>query len=91
MQSPFFVDDTSLVTYNKDLDTLVNQVYMTFQKLSWWCMVNKLTISVKKRFVLFHTPNKRLVRNLRKITTGNMVIKRVDISEYLGVTIILAI
>ena len=41
----------------------------------------------KTNFVLFHTPNKPLVRNVREIATENMVINRVDAVKYLGITI----
>ena len=41
----------------------------------------------KTNFVLFHTPNKPLVRNVWEIATENMVINRVDAVKYLGVTI----
>ena len=41
----------------------------------------------KTNFVLFHTPNKPLVRNFREIATENMVINRVDAVKYLGITI----
>ena len=82
-----FADDTPLLMYNKDPDTLVHKLSLTFQKLSRWYMVNKSIISIKKtNFVLFHTPNKPLVRDLREITTGNVVIKRVYMVKYLGVT-----
>ena len=33
-----FAKDTSLVMYNKDLNTLVNQVSLKIQKLGRWCM-----------------------------------------------------
>ena len=38
-------------------------------------------------FVLFPTPNKPLVRNVREIATENMVINSVDAVKYLGITI----
>ena len=83
-----FADDTSLVMYDNDLNILVNHVSLTFQKLSRWCMENKLTISMEKTNFLFsHTPNKPLVRNVREIATENMVITRVDAIKYLGITI----
>ena len=83
-----FADDTSLVMYDNDLNRLINHVSLTFQKLSRWCIENKLTISMEKtNFVLFHTPNKPLVRNVREIATKNMVINRVDAVKYIGVTI----
>ena len=41
----------------------------------------------KNIFVLFHTPNKPLVRNGWEIATENMVINRVDAVKYLGITI----
>ena len=60
----------------------------TVQKLCHWCIENKLTISIEKtNFVLFHTLNKPLVKNLREIETEAMNIKRVDVVTYLGVTI----
>ena len=74
--------------YDNDLNRLVNHVSLAFQKLSRWCIENKLTISMEKtNFVLFHTPNKPLVRNVREIATENMVISRVDAVKYLGITI----
>ena len=82
-----FADDTSLVMYDNDLNILVNHVSLTFQKLSRWCIENKLKISVEKtNFVSFHTPNKPLDRNVREIATENMVINRVDEVKYLGIT-----
>ena len=58
-----------------------------FQKLSRWCIENKLTISMEKtNFVLFHTPNKPFVRNYL-IATENIVINHVDAVKYLGITI----
>ena len=83
-----FADDTALILYEKDLNTLVSAVSRTVQKLCRWCIENKLTISIEKtNFVLFHTPNKPLVKNLREIETEAMNIKRVDVITYLGVTI----
>ena len=83
-----FADDTALILYEKDLNTLVSAVSRTVQKLCRWCIENKLTISIEKtNFVLFHTPNKPLVKNLREIETEAMNIKRADVVTYLGVTI----
>ena len=60
----------------------------TVQKLCRWCIENKLTKSIEKtNFVLFHTPNKPLVKNRREIETEAMNIKCVDVVIYLGVTI----
>ena len=83
-----FVDDTALILYEIDLNTLVSAVSRTVQKLCRWCIENKLTVSIEKtNFVLFHTPNKPLVKDLREIGTEAMNIKRVDVVTYLGVTI----
>ena len=83
-----FADDTALILYEKDLNTLVSAVSRTVQKLCRWCIENKLTISIEKtNFVLFHTPNKPFVKDLREIETEAMNIKRVDVVTYLGVTI----
>ena len=83
-----FADDTALILYEKDLNTLVGAVSRTVQILCRWCIEYKLTTSVEKtNFVLFHTPNKPLVKNRRKIETEAMNIKRVDVVTYLGVTI----
>ena len=72
----------------KDLNILVDAVSRTVQKLCRWCKENKLTISIEKtNFVLFHTPNKLLVKNLREIETEAMNIKHGDVVTYLGVTI----
>ena len=38
-------------------------------------------------FVLFHSPNKPLIRNVREIATENMVINRVNAVKYLGIAI----
>ena len=74
--------------YDNDLNRLVNHVSLTFQKLSRWRIETKLTISMENtNFVLFHTPNKPLVRNDREIVTENMVINRADAVKYLGITI----
>ena len=83
----FFADDTALILYEKDLNTLVGAVSRTVHKLCRWCIENKLTISIEKtNFVLFHTPNNNLlVKNLREIETEAMNINLVV--TYLGVTI----
>ena len=82
-----FAYGTALILYEKDLNTLVSAVSRTVQKLCRWCIENKLTISIEKtNFVLFHTPNKPLVKNLREIETEAMNIKRVDVVTYLGIT-----
>ena len=82
-----FADDTALILYEKYLNTLVSAVSRTVQKLCRWCIENKLTISIEKtNFVLFHTPNKPLVKNLREIETEAMNIKRVDVVTYLEIT-----
>ena len=74
--------------YDNALNILENHVSLTFQKLSRWCVENKLTISMEKtNVVLFHTPKKPLVINVREIATENMVIHRVDVVKYLGITI----
>ena len=60
----------------------------TVRKLCRWCIENKLTINIEKNnFVVFHTPNKPLVRNLRDIETEAMNIKCGDVVTYLGVSI----
>ena len=38
-------------------------------------------------FVLFHPPNKPLVRNVWEMATESMVINRFDAVKYLGITI----
>ena len=75
-------------TIENDLNTFVSAVSRTVQKICRWCIENKLTISIEKaKFLLFHTSNKPLVKNLREIETEAMKIKRVDVVAYLGVTI----
>ena len=77
-----------MILYEKYSNTLVDDVSRTVKKLCLWCIENKLTISIEKtNFVLFHTPNKPLVKNLREIEIEAMNIKRVDVVTYLGVTI----
>ena len=78
-------DDTSLVMFGNDLNILVNHLSLTFQKLSRWCIENKLTICIEENFVLFHTPNKPLIRNIRGIATESMVMNRVAAVKYLGI------
>ena len=83
-----FADDTALMLYEKDLNTLVDAVSRAVQKLCRRCIENKLTISIEKsHFVLFNTPNKPLVKILREIETEAMNIKRVDVVTCLRVTI----
>ena len=83
-----FGNDTALMLYEKDLNTLVEAVSWTVQKICRWCIQNQLTISIERtNLVLFRTPNKSLVKNLREIETEAMAIKRVDKVTYLGVNI----
>ena len=43
-----FADDTALILYEKDLNTLVSAVSRTVQTLCRWCIENNLTINIEK-------------------------------------------
>ena len=51
-----FADDTALILYEKDLNTLVSTVSRTVQKLCRWCIENKLTISIEKTNLSYSIP-----------------------------------
>ena len=83
-----FVDDTSSLMYDKNLNILKDKASHAFQSLFVWCKANWLTISVAKtHFVLFHTPNNHMEQNLKEILTDEISIPRVTNIQYLGVII----
>ena len=83
-----FADDTSLLIYDQNLNTLKNKASHAFPGLFDWCKANRLTISVAKTdFVLFHTQNKPMEQNLKEIVTDEISIERVTNIKYLGVII----
>ena len=83
-----FADDTALFMSHTDLTQLLCDIKRKFKHLIKWCNSNKLTINAEKtNFILFHTINKPIPRNLDDISVESMTLKRVNQFKYLGLTI----
>ena len=83
-----FADDTALFMSHTNLTQLLCDIKTKFKHLIKWCNSNKLTINAEKtNFILFHTINKPIPRNLDEISVESMTIKRVNSFKYLGLTL----
>ena len=57
-----FADDTNVFASHKNIDQLIYIVSTELIKVENWLKINKLSINVKKHFILFHTRHKKLVK-----------------------------
>ena len=86
--SRLFADDTFLMTYNSNIDTLIKESKDIYSKFFKWCICNKLTVNLTKtNFILFHTKNKYVPDNFQQIEVDSTFIKRVNVVKHLGVWI----
>ena len=83
-----FADDTSIVTYNKKLENLIERSKIVYRGLFRWCICNRLTINYSKTcFLLFHTKNKRVPHDFNEIKIDDIIISRSRVTNYLGLHI----
>ena len=84
-----YADDTTLIAnfndfYAKHDSGLNNNILSDeLEKISYWLLVNKLSLNkLKSKFMLFHQPQKRVT--ILKLKINNTLIECVDEFNYLG-------
>ena len=83
-----FADDASIILCNKNLTDLIDACIEKYKHTIKLWYDNKLTINHDKTcFILFHTKNKPLPRELLNIDIDGISIQRVTYTKYLGVGI----
>ena len=83
-----FADDASIILCNKNFTDLIDACKEKYKHIIKWCYDNKLTINHDKTcFILFHTKNKSVPRELLNIDIDGIFIQRVTYTKYLGVVI----
>ena len=87
-----YADDTTLIAnlndfYAKhDSGLNINILNDELEKISYWLLVNKLSLNkLKLKFMLFHQPQKRVT--IPKLKINNTLIECVDEFNYLGLII----
>ena len=87
-----YADDTTLIAnlndfYAKhDSGLNINILNDELEKISYWLLVNKLSLNkLKSKFMLFHQPQKRVT--IPKLKINNTLIECVDEFNYLGLII----
>ena len=82
-----FADDTNILHSHTCLKTLNEIIQIEMNKITDWLNANKLSINtVKTKFVLFRTKNKKINYDL-KILINNENIKQVKNTTFLGIVI----
>ena len=87
-----YADDTTLIAnlndfYAKhDSGLNINILNDELEKISYWLLVNKLSLNkLKSKFMLFHQPQKRVT--ILKLKINNTLIECVDEYNYMGLII----
>ena len=79
-----FADDASIILCNKNLTDLIDACKEKYKHINKWCHDNKLTINhYKTYFIIFHTKNKSVPRELHNIDIDGIFIQRVTYTKYL--------
>lgn len=85
-----FADDTNLFFSHCDIKLLFQTMNAELQNISYWFKANKLSFNIAKtKWSLFHPNNKKrfIPQLLPKLSIENIVIKRENITKFLGVYI----
>eukprot|EP00732_Lithocolla_globosa_P001804 Lithocolla_globosa_v1_NODE_1001_length_2963_cov_36.286107.p1 type:complete len:390 gc:universal NODE_1001_length_2963_cov_36.286107:1758-2927(+) len=81
-----FADDTTLMSFEKDLELLTERVHEDLKAASDWFQVNKLTLNIKKtHYIVFSHETRHSINHLIRIHINGHTIKRVDNIKHLGV------
>ena len=87
-QSLLFADDTSIFCSHKDANHLFSIVNNELAKIIIWLKVNKLSLNLTKKQILwFFIQGKKKVNVNVPLTLENTVIKQVTETKFLGVLI----
>ena len=84
-----YADDTGLTASNSDLQTLQDLINEDLSEINTWLCTNKLSLNVFKTRYMIQASKAKLTKidHNPKILIQNKEIKRVDIADYLGITI----
>jgi hypothetical protein len=83
-----FADDTAIFLSGHETQRLTEQAQIVISKIQTWYLLNRLELSIdKSQFVLFHKPNHPSVNLITEFKIGESIIKRVQDTKYIGVTL----
>ena len=85
-KSILFADDTTLLFHDSDSQNLLQTINSELDVACKWFSANKLSLNVAKtKYVIFHSPQKKLPTHLSNIKIGNFSIERADSVKFLGI------
>ena len=80
-----FADDTSLLTFDKNIDNLMKKSQQNMLQIQNWFIVNKLSLSLNKsNFIIFHNKKRKKLDHIQNIKIHNDSISRVQHTKYIG-------
>ena len=83
-----FADDTNLLIFDSDLNTLLHKTNSCLERIKIWFQVNKLSLNTKKtKFIIFHRPRQKLPPYQNEIKIENNIIERTNDIKFLGVIV----
>ena len=81
-----YADDTTLLIHDKSIDSLYSNLTTELNKVKSWIRSNKLILNISKTsFMLFQ--NRSIKNSIPPITLEGEIIKQVNQTKFLGVTI----
>jgi hypothetical protein len=85
LEATIFADDTTLVTYAKDVDSLEKTANQELKIVAKWFQNNKLTFNAKKTYYILFTHEQSHKRRELKIEINGATINQKDKIKHLGV------
>ena len=83
-----FADDTNVLLTGKNLQNLQQIAIQELKHIEQWLVVNRLSLNIAKtKVIIFSSPNKPCNRGNVKIYLGGKLLKKVESTEFLGVTV----
>ena len=82
-----FADDTTIYVTHENLNQLFIYMKQDFANVVDWFRANKLSVNLSKTNYIIFRPRNMTIQNLDEfnLSFGNTVIKRVDVSKFLGI------
>ena len=63
--SVFYADDTTGLGSDSDLQTLMTRVSTELRKMAIWFQSKRMALNINKtKYIIFHVPSKKVVKNL---------------------------
>ena len=80
-----FADDTNLLFYDHNLDSLIRNTNQQLATISKWFQINRLSLNIQKtKFTIFHKPRQQLPPHDHVIELANNKIEQTDVIKFLG-------